>query len=197
MYVMLLLQRICCYSIIQNQNFVCFKEENIRVEEKIPLIIYAKKEQDLNLGLINSGLLVFITIFRFFFGKFGNQKQFKKIFFAIFIFLAVAICALFFISEFNFLVYAVFTSLAFSLVNMLYEPIIYALFQSTPNYEKEFFVVREFALNAVRVFILLLFMTISLLSDTQSALKWFLIGLMVIYLIQTIIAYNIRKTLKI
>lgn len=160
------------------------------------LIVYLFKT-DLNLGIINSGLLIFITIFRFFFGKFGGQKQFGKIFWAIFVFLAVAICALFFISEFNFLVYAFFTSLGFSLVNMLYEPIMYTLFQNTEHYEKEFLVMREFALNVGRVFILFLFMGINLFADTQFALKWFLIGLMIIYSLQTIIAHNINKTLKI
>jgi hypothetical protein len=107
------------------------------------------------------------------------------------------ICALADISEFSFLMHCFFTTPAFELVNLVYEPLMFALFQSAKAYAKEFLVAREFCLNAGRIFILVLLMCASLFSDTRAALKWFLIGLMIVYFAQTLVARNINSTLKI
>jgi hypothetical protein len=160
------------------------------------LIIYLF-HTDLNLGIIGSALMFGLIIFRFLFGRFGSQKYFRHIFVVSLGILAVGIFALINISEFNFLLYAFCFMFASSLVNLIYEPIMFTLFKSVKSYEKEFLIARELSLNAGRIMILILFTGLTVVENIQFALKWFLIGLIFIYFIQTLIAYNINKTLKV
>ncbi len=160
------------------------------------LIVYLFKT-DLSLGLINSGLMLGLIVFRFLFGRFGSQKHFRSIFMIGLILLGICLWALMNLTELNFLIYCLCFTLGHELLKLVYEPITYTLFRVIPSYEKEFLTLREFSIDLGRIVMFVGLIGVAFLPNIPLGLTWYTIGLVLIYLGATLVAMRVNRRVRV
>lgn len=160
------------------------------------LIIYLFKT-DLNLGLINSGLMVALLLFRLGFGRFGSQRYFRPIFIAALTAIGIGTVYLTNLTEFNFLAFCFWYTLGNALVKLVNEPIIFTLAGTVPGYEKEFLVIREFCLNMGRIVMCVGMATVVYMTNIVQGLQIYEIIMGIIYFIATLIAMRVNKYVRV
>lgn len=160
------------------------------------LIIYLFKT-DLSLGLINSGLMATLILFRLGFGRFGSQKYFNTIFIAALGAIGIGTIFLINLTEFNFLAFCFCYTLGSALAKLVYEPVFFTLVRTIPGYEKEFLAVREFWLNMGRITMCGGLGVIVYLTNIVLGLQIYAILMGAIYFMATLIAMAVNKRVRV